>query len=267
MQALEGFVLIVDGETVGFCYSVAEEDKGLVGDLFILPKFRTGERENLLLEATLRNMWRAPGLNRVEAQLLMLSDPLSRQVPDRSWFQAFEREFLELRMDRIDCLPSRDAQGARITGWSDSRQDDAARLIALSYKGHIDAQINDQYRSPAGARRFLTNIVQYPGCGAFYAPASFVALDRIGQGLCGICLASMVSDEAGHITQVCVSPAHRGSGLGYELVRRSLSGLADRGARTVSLTVTGANSGAIRLYRNMGFETTRNFAAYVWEKP
>ena len=30
MQALEGFVLIVEGEAVGFCYSVAEEGKGLV---------------------------------------------------------------------------------------------------------------------------------------------------------------------------------------------------------------------------------------------
>ena len=32
MQALEGFVLIVGGEAVGFCYSVAEEGKGPATD-------------------------------------------------------------------------------------------------------------------------------------------------------------------------------------------------------------------------------------------
>ena len=66
-----------------------------------------------------------------------------------------------------------------ITPWSDTKRSDAARLISSSYAGHIDSQINDQYRSPAGARRFLLNIVEYPGCGNFFTPASFVvALQR-----------------------------------------------------------------------------------------
>ena len=41
-------------------------------------------------------------------------------------------------------------------------------LIAAAYKGHVDATINDQYGSVTGARRFIHNIVQYPGCGRFF---------------------------------------------------------------------------------------------------
>ena len=81
-----------------------------------------------------------------------------------------------------------------------------------------------------------------------------------------MCLASMVAPEAGHITQICVTPAHRGTGLGYELLRRSLVALAAHGARTASLTVTSSNTEAIQLYKRLGFQKSREFAAYVWEK-
>ena len=64
-----------------------------------------------------------------------------------------------------------------IEKWSDHYQDAAAQLIAAAYTGHVDSRINDQYRTSGGARRFLYNIVQYPGCGAFYRPASFAAFE------------------------------------------------------------------------------------------
>ena len=267
MQALEGYALIASGEIAGFAYSVTEEDKGLVGDLFVLPRFRTVDREHLLLEATLGSMWRMPGLHRVEAQLLMLSDALHRRVPFQSWFQPYARQFFEAPLSRGLQLVAREPMNAVIGPWAESRHDDAARLIAASYKGHVDGLINDQYRSAAGARRFLTNIVQYPGCGTFYPAGSFVAVDRANHTLCGVCLASLVADDAGHITQICVAPAHRGTGLGYELLRRSLVALSARGAKTASLTVTSSNTSAIDLYQRMGFARIREFAAHVWERP
>src|SRR5262249_26099679 len=138
------------------------------------------------------------------------------------------------------------------------------RLIASAYHGHVDSQINDQYRSPSGARRFLMNIVQYPGCGTFFGPASFAAND-LERRLRGISLASLVAPEVGHITQVCVAPAERSTGLGYELMRQSLRALAAHGCQSASLTVTASNETAVRLYRRMGFRVRRNFAAYVWE--
>jgi len=157
------------------------------------------------------------------------------------------------------------SQAVWFDSWSERKQDEAATLIASAYQGHIDSEINDQYRSPAGARRFLMNIVQYPGCGSFFQPASYVAMEPGLGRLVGICLASLVQADVGHVTQVCVSKAAHGTGVGYELIRRSLDSLVRHGCRKVTLTVTGNNSEAIRVYERMGFRKTRNFSAYVWD--
>jgi len=266
MRSLMGFALPGRGinAPAGYAYYVAEDGKGLVGGLYLSRAYRIQENENLLLTAVLDALWKTPSLHRVEAQLMMLDSPLERPVPYASRFRPHARMFMEVPLANIVTLPPRDPSLA-VVPWSDNRRADAARLISTSYAGHIDSQINDQYRSPGGARRFLTNIVEYPGCGAFFASASFVALLGNGQGLAGMSLASIVAPGIGHITQACVAPSHRGTGLGYELLRRSLVTLAAHGCHKVSLTVTSSNSEAVSLYRKMGFVNRRDFAAYVWE--
>jgi ribosomal protein S18 acetylase RimI-like enzyme len=264
MRALNGFTLPSPAEAAGYGYYVCEEGKGLIGGLYVGRRHRTIENENTLLTAILDAMWRTPGTRRVEAQLMMLSSPLDRAMPYPRWARAFPRKFFEVSLDAIRSLPPREPKVA-IAPWSESRQDDAARLIAAAYSGHVDSHINDQYRSASGARRFLTNIVQYPGCGTFFAGAACVAVPATGRGLYGVCLTSLVARDVGHITQVCVAPAFRGTGLGYELLRRSLVALANHGCRTVSLTVTTSNASATQLYERMGFVNRRDFAAYVWE--
>jgi ribosomal protein S18 acetylase RimI-like enzyme len=264
MRALTGFTLPGEKEAAGYAYYVCEEGKGLIGGLYVGRRYRTLENENALLNALLDSMWRTPGTRRVEAQLMMLSSPLSRTMPNPRWCRAFPRKFFEASLDTIRALPPREPKVV-ILPWSEGRQEDAARLIAAAYTGHVDSHINDQYRSASGARRFLTNIVQYPGCGTFFAPAACVAVPATGRGLFGVCLTSLVASDVGHITQICVAPAFRGTGLGYELLRRSLVALADHGCRTVSLTVTTSNASAIQLYERMGFVSRRDFAAYVWE--
>ncbi|HXP85207.1 MAG TPA: GNAT family N-acetyltransferase [Bryobacteraceae bacterium] len=289
MRALTGFALMDSTGVTGYSYYVVEEGKGLIGDLYVRAAQRTTERENLLLATVLDALWRTPGTTRVEAQLLMLGMSLgtgrpgtggpgttvaaaARPMPFAQWLRSYPRLFLEAplaaapRTQAVN-LPPRQVPDAVILPWSERRQQEAAATLAAAYRGHIDSQINDQYRSAAGAGRFLTNIVQFPGCGSFFAPASYVAEDRNTGILCGLCLASIVADGVGHITQVCVDPEHRATGLGYELLRRSLLSLAASGCRTVSLTVTGANQSAVRLYERMGFRTRRNFSAFVWEKP
>jgi ribosomal protein S18 acetylase RimI-like enzyme len=143
--------------------------------------------------------------------------------------------------------------------------DEAALVIASAYRGHVDGDVNDQYRSVTGARRFLGNLVQYPGCGAFFQPASYVAVDVWTGRACGISLASTLSPGVGHITQICVVPALKGRGLGYELLRRSLLALAGAGCRKATLTVTLANRDAVRLYEQVGFEIAQAFSALVWD--
>jgi ribosomal protein S18 acetylase RimI-like enzyme len=268
VRALNGFALLEGGvrtaTVAGYSYYVAEEGKGLIGDFYIREASRTVENENRLLEAVLESMWKTPGMRRVEAQLLMLSSHFNRPMPFPRWCRMFPRGFYEASV-RAGALPPREPVGASILPFTVNLSEEAARLIALTYRGHVDSQINDQYRSPAGAARFLANIVQFPGCGVFFAPASFAARDRSTGSMCGISLASMVAPQVGHITQICVAPSHQGKGVGYELLRRSLDALASNGCRSASLTVTGANQTAIRLYDSLGFRSRRDFAAFVWE--
>jgi ribosomal protein S18 acetylase RimI-like enzyme len=266
MRSLMGYVLPGEDRSspCGYAYYVADDGKGLVGGLYVSPTHRTQENENRLLTAVLDALWKTPGLNRVESQLMLLDSPLDRPVPYASRFRLHKRMLMEASLAHIATLPPRDPSMV-IAPWSDNRRADAARLISAAYAGHVDSQINDQYRSPGGARRFLSNIVEYPGCGAFFAPASYVALLGHGKGLAGMSLASIVAPGVGHITQACVVPSHQGTGLGYELLRRSLVTLAAHGCHKTSLTVTSSNTEAVSLYRRMGFMTRREFAAYVWE--
>ena len=264
MQALNGFALMSGGRAAGYSYYVCEEGKGLIGDLYLRGAFRSAENENALLDAVLEAMWRSVGVRRVEAQFMMLSDPLNRTVPRQNWLRCFPRYFMQAPLAEIAALPPRANEDISIVPWAMGRQEETARLIASAYQGHVDSCINDQYRSPGGARRFLMNIVQYPGCGTFFAPASFAANDT-EKRLRGVSLASLVAPEVGHITQVCVAAADRGTGLGYELMRRSLLAFAAHGCRSVSLTVTQSNRPAVHLYERMGFFKRRDFAAYVWE--
>ena len=266
MQALTGFALLVNGRVVGYSYYVCEERKGLIGDLYVMNDFASVENEMNLLTAVLDSLLKAPLVGRVESQLMMLRNAAHIPPSYRRHLRTHRRNFMELDLEAVEHLPLGKANSDIVVdSWTERKQDEAASLIANAYHGHVDSDINDQYRSPGGARRFLLNIVQYPGCGSFFQPASYVAIDSRNGRLCGICLSSLVNADVGHITQVCVSRAVRGTGVGYELMRYSLEALAKHACRKASLTVTATNTEAIELYERMGFRKVREFAAFVWE--
>ena len=266
LRALSGAALMSAGEAVGYSYCVVEEHKGLIGDLYVRRAWRTVESEKRLLAAVLEDLITGSQVRRVESQLMMVLQQPARDIPGADFLRTYERNFMLLDLDAAPPLGEGPARRrVHIEKWSEHHQESAAQLIAAAYTGHIDSYINDQYRSVAGARRFLYNIVQYPGCGSFFRPASYVALDLERGKLWGLSLASIVGPESGHITQICVAPEVRGTGLGYELLRRSLATLGEHGSRRVSLTVTAANREAVELYERMGFRTRRTFSAYVWE--
>jgi len=266
LRALSGYALMDQGEAVGYSYFVLEDQKGLIGDLYVRPEYRSAENENRLLYGVLDGLVTGSQVRRIESQLMMILPETARAVPGTDFLATYERNFMLLDFDAVPPLPDRLARRRiHIEKWSDHHQDNGAQLIAASYAGHIDSRINDQYRSVTGARRFLYNIVQYPGCGTFFRPASYVAFDLERGWLCGLSLTSGVGPEAGHITQICVAPQVRGTGAGYELLRRSLMTLREHGCRKVSLTVTAANREAVDLYERMGFRTIRKFSAFVWE--
>ena len=264
LRALSGHALLVEGQPVGYLYYVLEENKGLVGDLFLTGAHRNVENEDRLLNAAFDAMIGSGQVTRIESQLLMLEHASARRLPYSEYAEAFDRNFMRVDLRTADLNAGNVRHPMYLETWSDHYHDAAAHLIAEAYTGHVDSRINDQYRSVVGARRFLFNIVQYPGCGVFFRPASYAAFEANGQ-LCGISLTSLVSQHCGHVTQICVSPSVRGTGIGHALLRQSLTTLRDMGCHAASLTVTSANETAVALYERVGYRTIRRFSAYAWE--
>ncbi|MEZ5356037.1 MAG: GNAT family N-acetyltransferase [Bryobacteraceae bacterium] len=272
MQSLGGYALVAGNTPVGYCYYVCEERKGLLGDLYIAREYSSPALERSLLEASLRSLWSTPGIHRVESQLMLMTAAARTRMPDAARMEAYHRNFMAADLagggSPAAGLPARSLpRGTELIPWHERDQEQAAHLITRAYRGHVDSHINDQYRSISGARRFLNNVVQYPGCGSFLQAGSFSALDAVDGQVIGLSLASMIAYDVGHITQICVDPEWVGRGLGYELLRRSTAAIRAQGARRVSLTVTTSNADAIRLYSNAGFRTIHEFDAFVWSRP
>jgi len=265
-HALDGLAMIRDGSAIGYTYYITEQRKGLIGDLYLRMSHRTAENERALLGAVLDSMIRSPYINRIEAQLMMMRNPARGELGGAPQPQAFPRQFMLASLAGAPDLPAKKLPGRiAFERWGAQLIDATAALIAQVYRNHVDSRINDQYRSQAGARRFLQNIVQYPGCGQFHQPGSWVAINSSTGDLLGVSLASFVAQQVGHLTQICVSRNAKGTGLGYELMRRSMNSLAEAGAREISLTVTRENTDAISLYERVGFSAVRFFDALVWE--
>lgn len=264
-RSLSGYALLAGGQAVGYSYYVVEDSKALIGDLFVAEHFRTAECQHLLFATIVGALMTTPFVRRIECQLMLAPPLVPQTAPGASYLRVFGRHFMSIECGRAAGLkPDRKHPNVVVEGWSSRFQEAAAQLIAEGYAGHVDAQINDQYQSVPGARRFLHNIIQYPGCGTFLGPASFLAFTADSASPCGLILASLVNERVGHITQVCVLPSHRGKGVGFELLRRSLKSMAEAGCRSVSLSVSAANRGALTLYEGLGFRTVREYQALTW---
>lgn len=263
MGTLEGFALM-DGDTLaGYAYFVSENDKGLVGDLFVRDAWRSPANESLLLGAVIGRLRSMRWLRRAEAQLMHLAARGGALSLPGAPPAVHARQFMLARLERIP-EPVSVPAGLHFERWSAYWLEAAARLIAETYHGHIDSAINNQYKTAAGARRFLENIVRYPGCGYFAPDCSWVAVDQDG-GVVGACFASRIAPHTGHIAQICVAPVLQGRGAGAELLRLSLAALRTSGAAEASLTVTSSNTHAIRLYERFAFRPIHHFDALVWD--
>src|SRR5580700_5740358 len=247
-KILPGYAAVERGNVVGYSFFVYEGSKGVVGDLFVSP--------------------RRVDTHRVEAQLL------THQTGDlttcflSSGFQRHRRLFLSLELQGNQTAPIPPVRlhaDIQVRRWSDQDYQPAAGVITAAYRGHIDSEINDQYRTHAGSISFLNNIVRFPGCGVFDTEASFSAVHRSTNTLVGLILCSRVKGDVGHVTQVCLLPEYRRMGIGENLIACTANSLRHRHFRALTLTVTEMNERAVSLYRRLGFNETSIFDAFVWE--
>ena len=267
-KILPGYAAIERGRIFGYSFFVYEGSKGVVGDLFVanggrLPNAR--EVELKLLTHVIETLQQSPGIHRVEAQLLAHeAGSVARPFLDQG-FQRYPRLFMVLGLGDGSVKPVPPHADVEIRRWTEADYQPAAAVITAAYRGHVDAQINDQYHTLSGSLRFLNNIVRFPGCGLFDAESSFAAVDKKAKNLIGLILCSRVRADVGHVTQVCVLPDYRSRGIGESLLAATSHNLRKRGFSMLSLTVTEANAGAVQLYRRLNFDSKRIFDAFVWQ--
>jgi len=77
----------------------------------------------------------------------------------------------------------------------------------------MDSQINDQYRSAWGARRFFEQHRAVSRLRQLLRPGSLIAWDPLRKQVAGTVLTSFVSPRAGHVTQLCIAPDRQGAAL------------------------------------------------------
>jgi ribosomal protein S18 acetylase RimI-like enzyme len=267
-KILPGYAAVDRGRIFGYSFFVYEGSKGVIGDLFVANGGRLPdphEVETRLLVHVIETLQQSPGINRVEAQLLAHDTGLVSQPFVEQGFHRHARLFMVLPLG----APARPTTPLRadieIRRWSEQDYQSAAAVITSAYRGHVDSEINDQYRTLSGSLRFLNNIVRFPGCGTFDSESSFVALHPKTRSLLGLILCSRVRQDVGHVTQVCVLPDCRSRGIGEALLECTTNNLCQRKFSLLSLTVTQANSRAVELYLRLGFDTKRVFDAFVWE--
>ena len=263
---LPGFVALSGGRAVGYCFFVYEGNKGLLGGLYALPEFDEpgGDIRRRLALHALETLENVPHLQRIEAQLIHFRDSQTRSLFEEHSFDVFPRLFLYRTLE--DFSKTREVEGDAPEDWTIapwSHDFDAlADVIADAYDGHVDSRLNDQYSSREGARRFLQNIITFPGCGVFLERSSLRAVDTASGRWQGVVMTSEVAPRVAHVTQICVRQSRRGQGVGRGLLIQSLRRLKEMGFKGVSLTVTASNQRAVQLYRDLGFATLKEFDAY-----
>lgn len=266
-KILPGYAAVEGGRVSGYSFFVYEGNKGVIGDLYVAEAAGPprNELERRLLTHVIATLQQSPGVHRVEAQLLVHDTGTVTPPFAATGFNSYPRLFMVLPLRtgaQVAIAPPSDIEVRR---WSEQDYQPAAGAITAAYRGHVDGEINDQYRSISGSLRFLNNIVRFPGCGVFDNAASFVAIHKPTRNMVGLVLCSRVKDDVGHVTQVCVAPEYRGRRIGEALLHAPANELRRRNFSLLTLTVTEANRGAVELYKRLGYHVERVFDAFVWE--
>lgn len=269
-RTLPGFAAVVHGRVIGYTFSVLEAMKGVIGDVYAFDESEKLENPicETLLEHLAEMLQATPGVERIEAQLMMFPSGALTNVLCPRGFTSHPRLYMQWNFGGArPVYPVRAPAGLRLVAWRPEFYDAAAHLIHRAYQGHVDSGINDQYRTLEGSQRFLHNVIRLPGCGIFQAENSWALIDERNNRLQGLLLSSRIRQDVGHVTQLCIAPELHGLGLGRLLLSQCGAETARRGGKAVTLTVTEANLHARRVYDQLGFQTLHQFDALVWNKP
>src|SRR5215471_314508 len=159
-RILPGFVALDRGRVCGFTFCVYEGHKAVIGDAYAISN-EPGQGLLIverLVGQLLDLLMHSPDVERIESQLLLYDTGVIDNRFRDAGFQLYPRLFME-----YDKRPLPTFGGVvlpdwlKLSSWTTACYQPAAELIHEAYAGHIDASINDQYRSLHGSLRFLHN--------------------------------------------------------------------------------------------------------------
>jgi GNAT superfamily N-acetyltransferase len=166
----------------------------------------------------------------------------------------FKRFRMEIGLDGRDLAQPPLPDGYRFLPWDPSLVDAFAEAKYGSFRDEMDVHVFPCLGDLSGCRRLMHEIVRKPGflAGAtwllVYAPRGQRRIEY-----CGTVQGVRDRQGLGAIQNLGVTPSHRNAGLGTQLLFQSLAGFRAAGVGHVHLEVTAENTGAIRLYRRLGF--------------
>jgi ribosomal protein S18 acetylase RimI-like enzyme len=165
-----------------------------------------------------------------------------------TYFKRFRMEIDLGAWLREPSLPA----GYRWISWDESLIGAHADAQFRSFTTELDSQVFPCLGDRCGCLRLLREIRRKPG----FLPDATWLIARDFE-LCGTIQGVIDPGLVGSIQNVGVTPEHRGLGLGRALVLKSILGFYYRGIFKASLEVTAENSGAINLYRAVGFRKAK----------
>lgn len=180
----------------------------------------------------------------------------------------YKRYRMELSLRRWVASPPPVPPGYCLVAWEPSLLEAFALAKYQSFRGELDSHVFPCLGDLAGCRRLMGEIAAKPG---FLPEATWLLVHRAAprqpDDYCGTIQGVRDQDGLGAIQNLGVAPLHRNRGLGTNLLIRALEGFRQAGLRRVHLEVTAENTGAIRLYRRLGFQSVKTVFKAVEAPP
>ncbi len=171
-----------------------------------------------------------------------------------TYFKRYRMEF-DLRRPLFE--PPRVSSNYHLLGWDDSLISLHAATKYECFRFEIDANVFSCLGDRDGCRRLMEEISKREGF--VHGATWLLQFQPPGQPAeyCGTIQGVRDKLGLGGIQNVGVTESHRGNGLGTLLIHQALNGFLEAGLRRAYLEVTAQNSGALRLYRRLGFRTVK----------
>ncbi|MEM9413670.1 MAG: N-acetyltransferase [Planctomycetota bacterium] len=163
---------------------------------------------------------------------------------------------MRINLNLVDELDIQPIAGYRFLPWSSNLLSEHAEAKYLSFCNEMDSHVFPCLGNSGGCLKLMNEI----SCRKGFAPKAtwLVVTEQNFENYrprenCGTVQGIVEKEDVGSIQNLGIVPAHRGKGLGKQILIRSLIGFRSMGLETVTLEVTSKNESALRLYEGIGF--------------